>query len=430
MGPSITTRGMKLGLGLMVATAILLFIGWFGTLAANPDKFVLTGDFGALLTGAQILREGRGAQLYDLATQQAVQTRLLAPYLTRDETLPYNHPPSDAVIGALLLDLTYPASYAIWTVAAALAIILSLWLLARALPLARNLRPLMLTGVASYPFLYSGLWLGQSTPFTLLGLCGTFAALRAGRPYWAGVALSFLALRPQLVPPLLLLLALQRHWRTLLTGAALVGAGVIALFPLLGPTWPLSYVRLLLTSASWPQGVSFNAAGMPNLRGLALALLETHLPGLVPALVLLLSALAGAWLLACWRWTRQSGAGDELLWAVAIVIMLLVTYHLNPHELTFLIFPAWIILARLPGFAPVRPWVALLWGWYLARWLALLPGYPATSTVPTVLLLVLGALLLGGQIARDARRRDAPRRGTTPGLHTRDNPLRAAPESP
>jgi hypothetical protein len=355
------------------------------------------GDFGPTLVGARIIRGGLGSRLYDPAMQLAVQTQLVGPYLPRAELLPYNHPPAEALAIVPFMGLPYALIYVLWSMAGVLAVGGAVWALSCVLPLPTTRRWFLLGAIASYPFLYGALWLGQNTPFVFLGVCGLFVGSLRRRPGWAGVSLALIALKPQLLPCFLLLLVLQRHWRTLAAGMGTLGIASVVAMPWLGVAWPLRYARFLDEIAHWPQGEMIDGSIMRNWRGLAMNLAGAA-PHVATALEISFTGASVGWLCWCWWRARHDRDDEMLLWGMAIVVALLTAPHVNPHELTLLIVPAWIVVARTPAAGPSRLWLVLLWGAYGLRWLTLLPGYPAVAVIPSVLLLAAMLVLLGRAI--------------------------------
>jgi hypothetical protein len=183
--------------------------------------------------------------------------------------------------------------------------------------------------------------------------------------------------------------------------------------PLLGPGWPLRYARLLSGPSNWNVSSAVDPGHMQNWRGFSYVLLAGRHPDLVAVLFLSLSALSIGVL--CWAWwhTREGArahdgtAQADLVWALTCIVALLTALHLNPHDLTLLIVPAWIVAAYVTstgggrwGGPLSRLWLLLLWTGYLLRWLLLLDSSPVAEVVPTVLLLALAAGLLAWQIMR------------------------------
>jgi hypothetical protein len=425
------TRGRGVVAHIALVTTLLLaafqLLMWVAPMAARggPDSYTRRIDFAATLTGARIIRDGDGARLYDLATQRAAQAEIFRGYVSPDNesVLPYLHPPFEALAIAPLLGLGYGTLYLLWSALIIGAFAGSLALLARALPLTGAARWLLPTALCSYQALYQSLWLGQSSPLILLGLTGAFVALRRGRDGWAGAALALVAVKPQMLLVVALVLLLTGRWRPLVACGGVLGALTVAAMPLLGPLWPLQYARFLAGIGDWSGDFQIYPAIMHNWRGLTYNLLDRAAPALVGPLAsgLALLTLGGlAW--AAWR--ARSGrrgttwtARHDFLWALACVAAVLVAPHLNAHDLTILALPAWIVVARLvAGRADraARGWAALLWAVYLLALLipTIADRYPAAPVVPKVTLFAVAALLLGWQVIGSPGTSHPPTKGT------------------
>jgi hypothetical protein len=71
-------------------------------------------DFTAFYTAGKILREGRGAELYRAATQNAVQWEFATDTDIRQGPLPYICPPFEALVFVPLTFLPYPEAFVLW----------------------------------------------------------------------------------------------------------------------------------------------------------------------------------------------------------------------------------------------------------------------------------------------------------------------------
>ncbi|HEY8599493.1 MAG TPA: glycosyltransferase family 87 protein [Thermomicrobiales bacterium] len=391
----------------------------------GPDIYARGIDFAATLTGARVVRDGDGKDLYDLAVQRRAQARVLGDHITlRDgSVLPYLHPPFEALLVAPLLALSYGTLYLLWSGLILVAFGGSLTLLARTLPLRGGAAWLLPAALCSYQGLYQSLWLGQSSPLVLLGLTGAYVGLRRGRDGWAGVALALVAIKPQMLLVVGLVLLLMRRWRPLLVCGALLAAVSVAVMPVLGVFWPLRYARFLSGIAQWGDAFHEYPAIMHNWRGLTFNLFNDGAPWLVGPSVTVLTIMTFGGL--GWAWWRARGVlraetwgvSADLLWALACLLAVLVAPHLYTHDLTTLALPAWIIVARLivgarDRAAAVR-WSALLWSVYLLGFLlpTVADRWPAAPVVPTVILFAVAAVLLIRQIdgvAGVLPRRDTP----------------------
>jgi len=261
--------------------------------------------------------------------------------------------------------------------------------------------------------------LGQNSAIVLLGLCALYVSLKRGQDGWAGAALVLVALKPQILPAVLLLLVLQRHWRALGIFAGILVGLTIAIIPVMGVGWPFDYLKLLVGVAGWGSVGAIDPAIMHNWRGLLTNLLGDLAPGWVTPLFVILSLVSAG--LVVWAWLRsrpkpapdyeyeenteekQQGylPGRDLLWALTGIVAVLTSLHLNPHDLTLLVFPAWIIGAYatsgLWNKGVSRLWLALLTFGYILAPITL--TNPRASVIPSVLLMGVAASLLAWQLA-------------------------------
>jgi hypothetical protein len=407
----------KIALALAAALVVSYLLVWVRAVqdVGGPEGYIRGTsdrgpvDFVSTLTGGYIISQGGGTQLYDLPTQQIAQNFILDP-LPPGKLLPYNHLPWEALLVAPLMDMPFPIVFAFWTMLAGLAIGISLGMMDSALPVTRQVGWVMSMAACSYLPLIRSLMLGQNSPMVLMGLCGTYVAIKRNKPGWAGAALLLVALKPQVLPLVLLLVLAQGHWRAI--GSFVVGFGALSILsmPVLGLDWPIRYASLLLGVANWQDAAAIDPGIMHNWRGFFTNLFDG---GGAVGIMLILATLLSVMLLL-WTWLRSRRASGEdtdspsfdptrwdLLWALTVVVAVLISPHLNPHDLSLLIFPAWIAGAYAMSTVWYR-WVsvgvlAVLWAGYLLAPLAMYAEDPGIFVIPSVLLMSVGAVLLGWQ---------------------------------
>jgi hypothetical protein len=187
----------------------------------------------------------------------------------------------------------------------------------------------------------------------------------------------------------------------------------VAAMPILGIDWPIKYVSLLLGVADWQNAAAINPEIMHNWRGFFSNLFGDGGLGFVGPFMIIASILSVV--LALWAWLRSRRRFVEdvrgaqvidptrwdLLWAVTVIVAVLISPHLNPHDLALLIFPAWIAGAYAMS-TVWHKWVsitmlAILWATYLLAPLTMYSDNPGLFVIPSVLLMVAGALLLAWQ---------------------------------
>jgi hypothetical protein len=148
------------------------------------------------------------------------------------------------------------------------------------------------------------LMLGQDTPFVLLGLCGVYSALKREYEVWAGLSLLLVALRPSLLPAILIVLLLQGYIRTLTVFAGSMLALAVLAMPLLGIDWIGRYLGFLFSPASTAPGEQTPAH---SWLGFANEVLGSWSPALVPVVFVLLAVASAAVLV----WARRRAAETE-----------------------------------------------------------------------------------------------------------------------
>src|SRR6266566_96583 len=189
-----SSRWRNLGAAAGAATAALfaIFDLYQWALAYAGDRF--HNDFTFYFAAARIgLAHGWGS-IYDLALQQA-QLDAMGSRITIAELARYISPPPVAWSALPFTALPYEVAYWAWS-AFLLAALVAIWWLAAPGP--GRMRIIFLAAALGWlPVIY-GLQLGQPGLFVALGVAGSYALLKANRPFWAGLALGALALKPQL----------------------------------------------------------------------------------------------------------------------------------------------------------------------------------------------------------------------------------------
>lgn len=412
---------------LLAMTQVLI---WVKAIEARggPEIYVRGIDLMPTLAAGLTIREGKGPLLYDFSAQLDAQreVRALYPTLAGGRLLPFIHLPFEALLAAPFVYLPYAPLYRVFSLLALVSVAGSLWLMAGELPLVGAGRWILIAAVYSYQPLHQALWLGQTSTFLLLGLSGTYVALKRRQEYWAAASLLLVVLKPQVFLVVALLILCLGHWRALVVVVGALAGATVAAMPILGAAWPLQYAKFLADIAGWNQPSSIYPASMPTIRGLAINLLGGFAPILiVPFMALVSSILVGLLLWCCWRVSvvsrtplstaRTRKLQLDLLWALTSLVAVLVPLHLGPHDLTLLLFPAWILASYLASGIWAKPlsttWLALLWSAYAV---ALLIPFdmetPGLVVVPSVLLLLAAVVTLFWQIGQVGA---APRTGNT-----------------
>jgi Glycosyltransferase family 87 len=326
-----TPKRLKLYLWALLLLELLICLGFRSSIRSGAI------DFRGYYTAGSMLRTHNAALLYDYPTQQRLQNTLVAP---AQFTLLFFAPPFAALPFALL-------SFAPYLWALLLFGLVNLALLALAVRVMRpHLRALTDRWRPTPPLLFLSflpvgltLVMGQLSIALLLICCLAFALLETNEPLLAGLIFSLALIKLQIALPIALLFLLWRRWRfTLgfLLGAALLTALSAAI---IGPHNFPSYLHSLthtsaLAGTTLQSTVGIGPRRMANLYGLFFTLTPTN------HLAIALTAIASIALLA-WAVTRRPSL------PLAMLVAVLVSYHLYPCDLTLLLLPISLLCNRL-----------------------------------------------------------------------------------
>jgi hypothetical protein len=333
-------------------------------------------DFRSFYCSGSLVRTGRSMEIYDYEVQKQVQNALVSP---SDVALPFYHPAYEALLFVPFSLASYRVGYILFGGLNVALLVISALLM----------RP-CLSGLASvWPLLPIALFLlffpagialmqGQDSILLLALYSCAFVAIVRGNDFPAGCLLGLALVKFQIALPVVALFLIWRRWRMIAGFAASGSAVLIASIWLVGFHGLIEHARFLLgvSSGLATSGdqlrVGIFPRGMPNLRGMLFSLGGAHLPN-----VWLQAEIAGVSLLVLW-WTarkRKEFTSPGSAFALAIVCALLVSYHLQVHDLTLLILPIalwldcasqksmageWVITAALPGLFLVQPFYLFL----------------------------------------------------------------------
>lgn len=368
-------RWTNLGVAAGAATAALFaaFDLYQWAVAYASDHF--HNDFTFYYAAARIGVTNGWGSIYNLGLQQA-QLDAMGSRITIAELARYISPPPVAWLAVPFTALPYEVAYWVWSALLLTALGFAWYLVAPGE--GRTRLVLLAAAVGWLPVIY-GLQLGQPGLFVALGVAGSCALLRGGRPFLAGLALGALAFKPQLafLVPIALLVAGERRafLGAVVALGVLTGASLLALGP--------DGVRSYLDRLGFASGVSVN-------RELTLAFVLGDAARPVQIF------LASWTMLMAYRLRRR---GAEWVYACALVGGVLATPYVHLDDLAMLGLAGWLVLRSDP---PRWAWIYVLAG------VLVVEGEPIWGPLP-VLAIEVGAL---GLISAAALTR-APARAKT-----------------
>ncbi|MGH9510764.1 MAG: glycosyltransferase family 87 protein [Terriglobales bacterium] len=357
-------------------------------------------DFASFYTASEILHEGRGHQLYNLSLQEAIQ-RSIKPAVVaeRRAVLPYNHPPFEAFMFGPMAWFSYRAADLIW-------LSINVGLLAAIIMILRNNLPflgqaplyLWVAACLAFTPIMVALIQGQDSIVLLFFYCMAFIALRRKAGFAAGVWIALGLLKFQLTLPFVAPLLLLKRWRTVAGfGAAALLLFVVS-FGTVGLSGLLNYPVFVWSLERDPKFAWLEPPKMPNLRGLASSLFHPNHVRMGVAFLLVASAICLATATFLWRkTTRDDFRNVGLAFATALIVSVLVSYHILLHDLSILFLSLALILESVAGELAsasrtnilISACAALLW----SPLSLILMQFRHFECLAAILLVLLGAVL-------------------------------------
>ncbi|MBV9670377.1 MAG: DUF2029 domain-containing protein, partial [Acidobacteriales bacterium] len=290
-------------------------------------------DFRAFYTAGKILAEGNGTHLYNYEVQRQAQN-VSVSYSA--DAVPFVYPPFSAVPFAALSPLSYRAAFWTFFVFNIGLLVATVAFLSRRL-FELDVRwtvPFALTFLPVAPALIQG-----QVTFWLFAIYGAFFWLeKRGKGFAAGLVLALALVKFQIALPVLLLYALWRQWRVVQGFAAGCCALLLASLAAVGWSGLRQYFAFMANIATRVSAGADQAkfamypGGMPNLHGLFFAALG---PGRLS------TGLTLACSLALFGWAARQRRSSSM----ALLVGLLVSYHVQVHDLTLLLLPMGLVIS-------------------------------------------------------------------------------------
>ncbi|MGA9354722.1 MAG: glycosyltransferase family 87 protein [Terriglobales bacterium] len=364
------------GLFLLALTIINAAFVWY----VSPKLQRGYQDFTAFYCGAKMIRDGEGAQLYDLRLQYQVQMQFAPNVDIRQVALPYNHPPFEALLFLPLACLKFFPAYLVWSLLNVVMLVSGVVLLKKTFREVDSFDGWFLfLAVAGFPPVAIALMHGQDSVLLMLLATVSLTLLEKRRDAAAGVALALCLFKFQIALPMAFILAAGRPrlLRGFLPTAAALGAVSAIVVGWGGVSGYAGYVLQLEKSGA---GGAIPAAGMPNLHGLIASVAGPWARSAVTMWGTIGASLAIVALVA-WVVSRHHSS-TQFVFGLATVTAILVSYHALAHDLTLLVPIVLLSLARTLSATEweIREdtillvvlytilWASAHWGWLSPLW--------------------------------------------------------------
>lgn len=352
------TRKLAIASRIKSLVFLVFVLSLVSFLAVRFSTTLRGADFPEFYCAARTLVDGHGHQLYDADLQRQFQAR----YSGRVGTL-YNHPPFEALLYLAVAWLPLKKAYLFWCALNLALLALTSHRLSKDAALPWDWRLLLAASLTFIP-LQLCLHQGQDSIVLLLLVVLAFTALRREHGFAAGCWLSLGLFKFQIVLPLafVLILSQPRNGRNELAKGFGLGTLALATISACISGWSVFFVYPMFQLHLHAQPFAgIIPRAMANLRGLSYFFFNTDRSPFGIAAVSILSVALLIKALRIWKQARlaskpgSEARGDEfdLAFAYTIVFALLVSYHLNPHDLSLLLLATPLLLRH--AFSPTLP---------------------------------------------------------------------------
>ena len=272
--------------------------------------------------------------LYDMDAQEAILASVVPG--VHDVRFPPVYGPQVSLLFGPLARLPYATALQLWIGISLVLYALSMWALWRVSPQLRDRPWTMVVLVAGAPALVFDVGFGQTAALAVAFLTLGYLALRANRPFLAGLAIGLLAYKPQLGLAAAFVFLFAGEWRIVLGALTMAALQLVAGCAY----WGLPILRAYLsalgripTVAGDMETFTFN---MHSWR----AFFELLLPSDVALQVYIVAAIFTAIVaFACWR----ARGPLALRYGAFLIATVLVNPHLYVYDL-LLVVPALLLL--------------------------------------------------------------------------------------
>lgn len=338
-------RERLLGRQRIRALAIILAGCLWGVCAvdyAMPGVFDRAGnikfqDFLQFPISARLIANGHANQLYD----DGVLAREIRATVGRDTSvyLQYFYGPQVALPFIPLASLPFLTQATIWVALSLVMYFVCIYLIWKRCPALRPWRALVALCALAYPPVFHFFMRGQLSAVVLVCFTTAYVAFLSERNFLAGIALGFLAFKPQLLVAIPLILLFAQAWKAF-AGVVISATAQLGLTELyFGCDVMRAYFAKLLHSASHPASteLTFSPIQMHSLESFWEILIPWR-PG-VWALYLLTSFVAVGVAAAIWK----SSTNLSLRFSALMLAAVLVNPHIYIYDLLALA-PAYLLL--------------------------------------------------------------------------------------
>lgn len=299
------------------------------------------GDFPAFYSAAQIVAEGRPADLYSLEKQAQQQSRI-SPLL-QNRVQAYAYPPQVALMMSPLSRLDFLQAKRIWVAAMLIVLLAAIATILAVYPTISDEGLSVFALLLAFTPVFHGCTAGQNSALSLLCLSGIIYGLsqNSSRGDWiAGVALGCWLFKPQFACSVGVVLLLLQRWRPVLTATCtgFVWWAIGALW--FGSDWLLTWYTAASNFSILDR--EYNGFQMIGIPGVMVPMFRDTVPAWA-SMLLSLSVIVVTIALTVWT-LRKSSAGSDVgneaaKWSILGPMVILASPHALYYDLGLALFP-------------------------------------------------------------------------------------------
>jgi hypothetical protein len=314
-------------------------------------------DFTIFFTAGKILRERRGADLYDPRTQQEIQAEFSADTDIRNGPLPYIHPPYEALMFVPLTLLPYSTAFAVWECLNLLILFVVSVLLRNTLSSLGRFRvwQLVLLSLAFFPVL-ANFHQGQDAILLLLIVVVAFRCLEREENFVAGCWLGLGIFKYHLILPLALVLAIWRGRKLLIGFTSVAVAAALASLGIVGWHGAMRYPAYAWRVVSEPAFGGLPFRRLPNFLGLIGGWPFMERRGLLTQVLVITGSIVLLIVTVRMRGKERWRESFRLGLSCAVITAVLLGYSTNTYDLCLLILPLALVADYWMTTPPVNFW--------------------------------------------------------------------------
>lgn len=308
------------------AGILLIAFDLYAAAVTYIPQYQVRNDFRLIYGAALTALQNGYSHLYDLSAQKATVEGLGAGFYWS----PFLNPPPLVWLATPFTLLPFNAAIVLWTALLVVAALLTWHLSAPGGRLTRAAHLALWLGLFPVAF---GLMVGQPVALVAAAVAASWWLAARKRPVLAGLALSVIAIKPQVALLVPLCLLVSGHAR--MFGSWLVATSLMVVIALaaLGPDGLHRYSEVLSLASQWEPTRRYAVAGPL---------------GLGPQLYVVQAIVVVAAVVAAWRHRND---GVEVPIAAGVTASLLFTPYVGFQDFAMLVVAGWLVLRAQPS-----PW--------------------------------------------------------------------------